>query len=586
MYVISYHYLMYISRAFWTNKVGKTYESIWLRESYRDSDGKVKNRNIFNLKDWPEEAIALLQASLNAKNTSSSARGRPHGSKNINKLQNSNSMEAFYVRPEEIFIKQGPSIGALFTVYSIAQRLGIVSALGQDQQAKLALWQICARVIEQGSRLSAVRMANIHAAASVINFDEGFTENELYDNLSWLDDNQERIENHLFESRSDKEGNKPHLFLYDVTSSYLEGEKNEYAHFGYNRDKKKGKCQIVIGLLCDAKGIPVAVEIFDGNTQDVKTVSSQLKKIKGRFGCCRVTFVGDRGMLKSTSLSELSEIEFSYITGITKAQIETLIRQEVIEYGLFDNTLCEVEHDGVRYIYRRNPQRAEEMENTRGKKKAKVEKLLSDKNIYLAKHAKASCEKALKIVKERINVLKLEGWLSVSLSEETPRELRLYVNEQKLTEQSRLDGCYVLKTDLPATVMTKEDVHARYKDLTYVERAFREMKMAQLELRPLHVRRKSSTRAHVFVVMLAYMITRELGYLWKEMDLTVQEGLHSLSMLTVNQVKFQTGLEMAKVPQASEQNAKLLNAAGVEIPAYLIPNKVNIHTHKQTRKVS
>ena len=173
---------MYISRAFWTNKAGKTYESIWLRESYRDSDGKVKNRNILNLKNWPEEAIALLQASLNTKNNSSSARGRPHGSKNKSKLPNSSTMKAFYVCPEEILIEQGPSIGALFTVYSIAQKLGIISALGQGQQAKLALWQICARVIEQGSRLSAVRMASIHATASVINFDEGFTENELYDN--------------------------------------------------------------------------------------------------------------------------------------------------------------------------------------------------------------------------------------------------------------------------------------------------------------------------------------------------------------------------------------------------------------------
>ena len=578
---------MYISRAFWTNKVGKTYESIWLRESYRDSDGKVKNRNILNLKDWPEEAIALLQTSLNTnKNTPSPARGRPHGSKNKCKFQKSSSVEAFFVRPEEIFIEQGPSIGALFTVYSIAQKLGIVSALGQDQQAKLALWQICARVIEQGSRLSAVRMANIHAAASVINFDEGFTENELYDNLAWLDENQERIENHLFEACSDKEGKKPHLFLYDVTSSYLEGEKNEYAHFGYNRDKKKGKRQIVIGLLCDAKGMPVTVEIFDGNTQDVKTVSSQLEKISKRFGCCRVTFVGDRGMIKSTSLAELSELEFSYITGITKAQIETLIRQGVIEYGLFDTTLCEVEQDGVRYIYRRNPQRAEEIEHTRENKKARVEKLLSDKNLYLAEHSKASCEKALKIVKEKIKALKLENWLSVSQSEDTSRELRLEVNEQKLEEQSRLDGCYVLKTDLPATAMIKEDVHARYKDLAYVERAFKEMKLEQLELRPLHVRRKSSTRAHVFVVMLAYMITRELGYLWKEIDLTVQEGLHSLSMLTVNHVKFPTGLVMAKVPQASEHNAKLLKAAGVEIPTYLLPNKVDIHTHKQTRKAS
>jgi transposase len=475
---------------------------------------------------------------------------------------------------------------ALFTVYSIAQKLGIISALGHDQQAKLAIWQICARVIEQGSRLSAVRMANIHAAASVINFEEGFTENELYDNLTWLDENQERVENHMFAQRTDKEGNKPQLFLYDVTSSYLEGEKNEYAYFGYNRDKKKGKRQIVIGLLCDAKGMPVTVEVFDGNTQDVKTVSSQLNKIRERFGCCRVTFVGDRGMLKSTSLSELSELGFSYITAITKTQVETLIHQGIIEYGLFDTTLCEVEQDGVRYVYRRNPHRAEEIMYKRQNKKESVKKQLSERNLYLATHPKASVEKALKVVKEKIKVLNLESWLSASISESSTRELRLEVNEDKLCEQSRLDGCYVLKTDLPVNEMAKEDIHARYKDLSYVEHAFREMKTEHLEIRPLHVRLKSSTRAHVFVVMLAYMITRELENLWKEMNLTVQEGLHSLSMLTVNYVKFPTGLVMAKVPQASEQNAKLLKAAGLEIPTYLYPNKVDIRTHKQTKKAS
>ena len=573
---------MYISRAFWTNKVGKTYESIWLRESYRDSDGKVKNRNIINLKNWPEEAIALLQASLDIKNSSSPVRGRPLGSKNKNNLNNSNNMEAFYVRPEEILVKQGPSIGALFTVYSVAQKLGIVSALGQDQQAKLALWQICARVIEQGSRLSAVRMANIHAAADVLNFEQGFTENELYDNLTWLDKNQERIEDRLFAERSDKEG-KPHLFLYDVTSSYLEGEKNEYAQFGYNRDKKKSKCQIVIGLLCDGKGMPVTVEVFDGNTQDVKTVSSQLKKISERFGCTQVTFVGDRGMLKSTSLPGLSELEFSYITAITKAQIETLISQGVIEYSLFDITLCEVEYEGVRYIYRRNPHRSEEIKYTRQKKKAKVEKLLADKNLYLSKHAKSSVEKALGTVKKKIKTLNLSKWMTVSIKGENPRVLQIDEDIEKLEEESRLDGCYVLKTDLFAEAMTKEDVHERYKDLSYVERAFKEMKTEQLELRPLYVRSKTSTRAHVLVVMLSYMITRELGHLWRSIDLTVQEGLRSLSMLTVNYIKFPTGLEMTMVPQASEQNAKLLKAAGVKIPTYLFQNKVDIHTHKQKK---
>jgi transposase len=429
-------------------------------------------------------------------------------------------------------------------------------------------------------------MANLHAAMSIIDFERGFTENELYDNLCWVDVNQERIEDFLFAARSEKEGQKPHLFLYDVTSSYLEGEYNEYGKFGYNRDRKKGKRQIVIGLLCDANGMPVTVEVFDGNTQDVTTVSNQLKKIKDRFGCCNITFVGDRGMIKSASLLELDEMEFSYITGITRSQVETLIKCGLIEYGLFDSTLCEVEQDGIRYIYRKNPERAKEIEHTRGLKRECVEKLVTDKNTRLAEHPKARPEVALKTVNKKIKALNLDIWLSVSMDEKNPRVLILSVDNEKLEEQSRLDGCYVLKTNLPADELGKEDVHARYKDLAYAEHAFHEMKMSQLELRPINVRLKSSTRAHVFIVMLAYMIVRELEHLWKNIDMTVQEALGSLSMLTEDYVKFPNGLVMAKVPQPSAQNAKLLKLAGVEIPPYLLPNKVDIHTYKKTKKVS
>ena len=574
---------MFIARSFWTNKAGKTYRSIWLRETFRQ-DGKVCVRSLLNLKDWPDEAVSLLESVLKNKQASAKGRkGRLFGSKK-HSSDSSNTIQSLL--PQELFIEQGLSVGALYTVWAVAQRLGISSALGQNQQAKLALWQICARVIEQGSRLSAVRMASIHATASVIQFERGFTENDLYDNLDWLDKNQERIEDRLFDTRSRDEEQKPHLFLYDVTSSYLEGEKNEYARFGYNRDKKKGKRQIVVGLLCDSQGMPVTVEVFDGNTQDVKTVSSQLKKIRTRFGCCRITFAGDRGMLKRASLSELSGLEFSYITGITRAQIETLVHDRVLQYGLFDSTLCEAEQDGVRYIYRRNPERAKEIEHTREEKRARVEELVEKKKIYLSEHPKASRETALKVVGEKIKSLKLEKWLSVSPKEGSPREFRLVIDEEKLKEQRRLDGCYVLKTDLEKNTADKEEVHARYKDLAHVERAFREMKMNQLELRPLHVRKKSSTRAHVLVVMLAYMITRELGNLWEGINLTVQEGLHSLSTLTEERVKFPSGLEMVRIPVGSEQNRELLKAAGVEMPPCLFPGRVDIRTHKKTRKIS
>ena len=156
------------------------------------------------------------------------------------------------------------------------------------------------------------------------------------------------------------------MFLYDVTSTYLEGEQNAFAAFGYNRDRKSGKRQIVIGLLCDADGRPLSIELFAGNTSDVKTFSSQLSKAAARFGAERVTFVGDRGMIKAPQRAELGAAEFHYITAITKAQIDGLIEAGVLQMDLFEETLAEVEgKDGERYVLRRNPARAEELAASR-----------------------------------------------------------------------------------------------------------------------------------------------------------------------------------------------------------------------------
>ena len=247
----------------------------------------------------------------------------------------------------------------MWTVIETARRLGIPKALGPGFDALLALWQVLARVLEQGSRLSAVRLAQVHAAGDVLGLRRGFDENDLYANLSWLSERQESIEKRLLAAR--RGGKKPELFLYDVTSSYLEGEKNAYGAYGYNRDGKKGKQQIGIGLLCDEQGEPVSTEVFRGNTQDPQTFGAQVKKASERFGCARVTFVGDRGMIKSGQVADLSQAGFHYITAITKPQIEALLKTGVLQMELFSATLCEVEQAGVRYVLRRNPLRAEQI---------------------------------------------------------------------------------------------------------------------------------------------------------------------------------------------------------------------------------
>jgi hypothetical protein len=288
---------------------------------------RVRKRDIANLTHCDPKEIAAIELALRFKNDLAA----------LGSLDN-------------VRLSQGLSVGAVWTAFQTARRLGIDQALGSGFPAQLALWQVLARVLEQGSRLSAVRLAQVHAACDVLGIQRGFDENDLYSNLTWLSAHQEAIEKRLFLKRL-KQG-KPELFLYDVTSSYLEGEDNAYGAYGYNRDGKKGKKQIVIGLLCDEQGAPVTTEVFRGNTQDPKTFASQVKKASQRFGCERVTFVGDRGMIKSGQVEDLSRAGFHYITAITKPQIDVLIETRLIQMELFAAEVCEVERDGVRYVLR------------------------------------------------------------------------------------------------------------------------------------------------------------------------------------------------------------------------------------------
>ena len=193
---------MYIARSSWTNQLGKTYYSVWLKESYREH-GKVKSRYLLNLKDWSEDKINALELALKLKSNVALE----------NKTEPDNS-EPILVSPKQISLEQGLSVGALFTVHQVAERLGIVGAFGSDVQGKLALWQVYARVLEQGSRLSAIRMANLHAVTSILQFNKAFTENDLYKNLKWLDENQKLVEDKLFASRYSKKEAAPNLFLY------------------------------------------------------------------------------------------------------------------------------------------------------------------------------------------------------------------------------------------------------------------------------------------------------------------------------------------------------------------------------------
>jgi len=543
---------MYIDTSHLT-RGGKTYTRHLLRESYR-ANGKVLHRTIANVSHCSEAEIAAMRLALRHKE----------------------ALEHLGTIQDAITLKQGMSFGAVWTVYHIARRLGIEKALGTTREGKLALWQVMARVIDQGSRLSAVRLAMSHAACDVLGLDP-FDEDALYENLDWLANKQAAVEDRLYAQRTQS---KPvPLFLYDVTSSYLEGAHNELAAFGHNRDGKKGKRQIVIGLLCDEDGHPVSIEVFPGNTADPHTFAAQLEKVKTRFGATAITFVGDRGMIKGQQIEDLAKQGFHYITAITKPQIDKLLRIGTLQMDLFDQELAEVLADeGIRYVLRRNPVRAQEVRDTRHAKLVTLQALVAKHNHYLADHLRANAQRALQKLVARAKTLRIADWVELTVAERT---ITLTVQEDAQTEAAKLDGCYVLKTDLSPTQAKKELVHDRYKDLASVEHAFRTCKTAHLEVRPIFLRREARTRAHAFVVMLAYQIIQYLTACWSTLDLTVEEGLHALTTLCLVEVSSTNAPSYHCIPTPRDTIARLLHSADITLPKAFSLSGVRVSTRKK-----
>ena len=540
---------MYIDSAY-SIQNGKPYLRHLLRDSYRE-DGKVKHRTIANLSHCSEEEINAMKLALKHKG-------------NLTDLGSLAEAE----------MKYGMRIGAVFSLKTIADRIGLTRALGVTQPGRLALWQVMAVLMGQGSRLKSVRLAESHAACDILGL-AAFNEDSLYGNLAWLAEEQEAIEKRLFRERY--HGIPPQLFLYDVTSSYLEGEHNALAAFGYNRDGKKGKMQIVIGLLTSPDGTPVAVRVFAGNTGDRDTVEEQMRLLADSFGVAGITLVGDRGMLKQPEIEQLSQEKFHYITAITKPQIKKLLREGVFQIGLFEEKLCEVVCEKVRYILRRNPERAREIAANREAKLGRVKELLEKKKHYLAEHTRAKVAVAAREIAGKISQLQIEEWVKV-VSQET--ELDLVIDTTAVQEMAELDGCYVIKTDVPVDAATAEMIHERYKDLAQVEEAFRTFKNGHLKIQPTFVRTEASTRGDVFVVMLAYLVERELNQYWRDLETTVAEGLDELGSLRgievgVGQASYQ------RVPEATGLSQQLLAAADIKLPKVLPLRKVHVATRKK-----
>src|SRR6202521_88296 len=466
--------------------------AILLRESYREA-GKVKKRTLLNLSDWPHERIAGFKALLK-------------GGTVIPQDQ------------EAITIIRSLPHGHVEAALGTARKIGLDRLLGPkpapapaagNRCRDLILALVVSRILDPGSKLAAARALSPDTATSSLGeqLDLGMVdEDELYSALDWLAVRQPAIEAAL--AKRHLSGGT--LVLYDVSSSYLEGRCCPLAQFGYSRDGKRGKLQIVYGLLCARDGCPVAIEVFEGSTADPMTLTSQVTKLKERFALDHVVLVGDRGMITQARISEdIKPAGLDWITALRAPAIKALLDGGALQMSLFDDrdmaAITSPEFPGERLIVSRH--RALPAERARRR-----EDLLAATERDLARIAAAVARKRqplrgkAEIGLEIGAVLDKHKMAKHFALDITDTSFSFARKTDEITVEAALDGLYVVRTSLPAAALDDTATVRSYKSLGLVERAFRCIKTVDLQIRPVYHWLADRVRAHVFVCMLAYYL--------------------------------------------------------------------------------
>ena len=459
--------------------------AILLRESYREG-GRVKKRTLLNLSDWPADRTAGFKMLLKGGTVIPSDQ-------------------------QAITIIRSLPHGHVAAALGTARKIGLDRLLGPDGNRcrDLVLALLVNRLLEPGSKLAAARALSPDTASSSLGQQLGLgpvDEDELYTALDWLAVRQPAIETAL--AKDHLAGGT--LVLYDVSSSYMEGRCCPLAQYGYNRDGKRGKLQIVYGLLCAADGCPVAIEVFEGSTADPVTLTSQVTKLKERFGLAHVVLVGDRGMITQARIAEdLGTAGLDWITALRAPAIKILRDAGALQMSLFDErdmaAITSPDFPGERLIVCRNRALAAE----RGRRR---EDLLAATERELARIAAAVARQSQPLRGVAVIGLKVGAVLD---RHKMAKHFTLDIADnrfgfarktEEVAAEAALDGIYVVRTSLPATVLDDPTTVRSYKSLSLVERAFRCLKSVDLQIRPVYHWLADRVRAHVFLCMLAYYL--------------------------------------------------------------------------------
>ncbi|NIO44187.1 MAG: IS1634 family transposase [Candidatus Aenigmarchaeota archaeon] len=460
-----------------------------LRTTYWDKkDKKIKHTSHGRLSGLDCETLKLIQASIKGKVKLLTSADEPH-------------------------VRKSKEYGASYTVLQIAKKFGldkIIYSKPNQQWVQDSLAMIAGRLIYAGSKLSLSNRYKDTALWELCGVENAVdVEKNCYASMDRLLDRQKAIQKKLAEKHFD--GNV--LVLYDITSSYFEGEysASRIVKFGYNRDQKRGHEQMVIGLICTSRGCPIGVEVFPGNTKDETTVVNKISEIQKTYQMEEIIFVGDRGMVTKGNLEKVKNVEgLNTISALTHPQIKELLSRKVIQTDLFDEQkiveVLDPDISGCRYCLCRNTETAKRETKTRNALLSKTTEGLKK----IAASNRGSTEQISARVGKLLGKTKMGKYITWEVKN---KELQWSLNADLVDTEQLLDGCYIIASDVPQEKMQSQEIVASYKRLTLVEKAFRNLKTVQLEIRPVYHKTDDRIRCHVFICMLAYYLQWHMSQL-------------------------------------------------------------------------
>jgi transposase len=465
----------------------KVYTTHLLRRSYRDG-ATVKNETLGNLSHLPPHVIDLIRRALKG--------------------------EAFAPVTELFEVVASAHHGHVQAVRTTMQRLGFEALIAArpSRERDLVVAMVAARILEPDSKLATTRWwhtTTLPASLGVSDADE----DALYDAMDWLLERQARIEQKLAARHLQAGG----LVLYDLTSSYFEGTTCPLAAFGHNRDGKKGKLQVNYGLLTDARGCPVAVSVFKGNTGDPPTLLPEVQRVRERFGIEQLVMVGDRGMISQTQITALQAlVGVDWITALKTGALRALLAEGHLQLGLFDErNLFELTHPdypGERLVACRNPELAKLRAHKRQALLAATVKELDKVKGMVARGTLKGRDAIGVRVGKVVNKYKVAKHLRLEIQDD---RFDCQIDEARVAAEAALDGLYVIRTSVPAERFDAADTVRTYKRLSDVERAFRSLKTIDLRVRPIRHRLAERVRSHIFLCMLAYYVEWHMREAWR-----------------------------------------------------------------------